>query len=356
MPLYKRPGSPYWQTRFRIAGRKVRCSTDTTERAAAEEFEEQLRRRYWRQIKLGEKHYTWDQAVERYTAENSHLRGWERSVRALKWLNRLLKGAPLAEIDSANIAKLREIRRRQVGPATVNRDFAELRTILNRAATDWKMLDAAPKVPMYRLQKVEPRWEPRERIHALLGQLPPHSRDMAILACATGMRRSEITKLKRAHVDLKRATAFVPATNAKANNSRVVPLNSDALVVLAKWIEHPKHHQVYVFSFRHRAPIKQICTKAWRDACAASGLPGFRFHDLRHTWASWHVQAETPLKHLQELGGWATMDMVMRYAHLAPDTWHSTRGGARSGPLPSGQGHEKWHTRRSPKNGARNSP
>jgi len=71
---------------------------------------------------------------------------------------------------------------------------------------------------------------------------------------------------------------------------------------------------------------------------------------------SWQVQAETPVKHLQELGGWATMDMVMRYAHLAPDTWHSTRGGARSGPLPSGQGHEKWHTRRSPKNGARNSP
>jgi integrase len=88
--------------------------------------------------------------------------------------------------------------------------------------------------------------------------------------------------------------------------------------VLAKWIGHPEHHLVYVFSFRGRAPIKQICTKAWRDARAASALPGFRFHDLRHTWASWQVQAETPLKHLQELGGWATMDMVMRYAHLAP--------------------------------------
>ena len=110
----------------------------------------------------------------------------------------------------------------------------------------------------------------------------------------------------------------MPATNAKANNSRVVPLNSDALVVLAKWIEHPKHHPDYVFSFRGRAPIKQLCTKAWRRACNASGLSGFRFHDLRHTWASWQVQAETPLKHLQKLGGPATMDMVMRYAHLAP--------------------------------------
>jgi hypothetical protein len=56
------------QTRFTIAGRKVGCSTDTTDRAAAEEFEEQLRRRYWRQIKLGEKHYTCDQAAGRSSA------------------------------------------------------------------------------------------------------------------------------------------------------------------------------------------------------------------------------------------------------------------------------------------------
>jgi integrase len=180
------------------------------------------------------------------------------------------------------------------------------------------MLDAAPKVPMYRLDKVEPRWEPRDRIHELLGKLPGHSRDMAIVACATGMRKSEVSGLKRAHVDLKRATAFVPASNAKANNSRVVPLNSDAIAVLTKWIEADKHHAEYVFSFRRRAPIKQISTKVWRRARTAAGLPGFRFHDLRHTWASWQVQAETPLKHLQELGGWATMEMVMRYAHLAP--------------------------------------
>jgi integrase len=94
-----------------------------------------------------------------------------------------------------------------------------------------------------------------------------------------------------------------------------VPLNGDALAVLERW--RGKHEQ-YVFVFRRRAPIKQVATRKWRTACKAVGLEGFRFHDLRHTWASWQVQAETPLSHLQELGGWASFSMVQRYAHLSP--------------------------------------
>jgi len=50
-----------------------------------------------------------------------------------------------------------------------------------------------------------------------------------------------------------------------------------------------------------------------------AGIDDFRWHDLRHTWASWHVQAGTPLHVLQELGGWETPAMVRRYAHLAPE-------------------------------------
>jgi len=66
-------------------------------------------------------------------------------------------------------------------------------------------------------------------------------------------------------------------------------------------------------------PVVQVNTKAWKNALKRSGIENFRWHDLRHTWASWHVQDGTPLNVLQELGGGESIEMVRRYAHLNAD-------------------------------------
>jgi integrase len=58
----------------------------------------------------------------------------------------------------------------------------------------------------------------------------------------------------------------------------------------------------------------------WRRECKAAGLEGVTFHSMRHAWASWQIQAKTPLRILQELGGWATIDMPLRYARLTGET------------------------------------
>ena len=67
------------------------------------------------------------------------------------------------------------------------------------------------------------------------------------------------------------------------------------------------------------APITQVNTKACTKALGRAGIENFRWHDLRHTFATWHRQAGTPTHELQRLGGWKTGSMVERYAHIAPE-------------------------------------
>lgn len=94
-----------------------------------------------------------------------------------------------------------------------------------------------------------------------------------------------------------------------------MPLNQDALMVLERrWGKH----DVYVFTYQD-APVARTSTKAWYAALKRAGISDFRWHDLRHTCASWHVQNGTRLQELQELGGWSSYEMVLRYAHLNAD-------------------------------------
>lgn len=74
----------------------------------------------------------------------------------------------------------------------------------------------------------------------------------------------------------------------------------------------------YVFTYLGNRVI-QTSTKAWYKALSRAGIEDFRWHDLRHTWASWMVQKGVPLHALQELGGWQSSDMVAKYAHLSSE-------------------------------------
>ena len=77
-------------------------------------------------------------------------------------------------------------------------------------------------------------------------------------------------------------------------------------------------HAQRVFTYRGQG-VGCCSTRAWYKALKRAGVSDFRWHDWRHTWASWHAQEGTPLSVLQELGGWSTPSMVQRYAHLATE-------------------------------------
>jgi integrase len=93
-------------------------------------------------------------------------------------------------------------------------------------------------------------------------------------------------------------------------------LNHDAVKVLEE--QQGKHRQ-YCFTFRGKPIRWELSNTAWQNAVRKAGLTDFRFHDLRHTWASWHRQAGTSVDELKELGGWKSRVMVDRYAKFATD-------------------------------------
>ena len=92
-------------------------------------------------------------------------------------------------------------------------------------------------------------------------------------------------------------------------------LNKQAIAILKAQIGK---NQIYVFTYQGK-PVTRCNNHAWQKALKRAGINDFRWHDLRHTWASWHVQNGTPLHELQQLGGWSNYETVLRYAHLSSE-------------------------------------
>jgi integrase len=261
--------------------------------------------------------YMWAHAAERWLIEMAHKRTIDGDRRKLDWINTVWRGLTLVEVDRHRIAELGERKRSEASAATANRYLALVRAITRRAAFDWEWIARPPKVTLYPEKKRRVRWLTPEQVSTLLEQLPPHQHDPVVFALATGLRHANVVGLKWPEVDLKRRTAWVFGDETKNGEDLHVSLNDVALSILKRRYRGRTGQQV--FTYRGR-PLARLSTRAWYNALKRAGIQNFRFHDLRHTWASWLVQEGVPLYALQEMGGWKTGSMVRRYAHLAPAT------------------------------------
>ena len=316
MSLRKR-NSVWWIDFYCPDGTRIRRSAETEDRRQARELHDKLKSEAWRLQKLGEKpKRVWQDAVVRYLKESAHKATLEDDKSILRWLDPFLAGTELIHINRALIDRITEAKlARGVSNATVNRHLAVVRTILRRCWLHWEWLDRAPAVRLLKEPTRRIRFLTQDQAAALLRELPPHLRDMAMFSLATGLRASNVTGLTWEQVDLTRKIAWVHPDQAKAKKAIAVPLNDAAMDVLTR---QKGEHFVRVFTFEGE-PVRQVSTKAWYKALKRAGIENFRWHDLRHTWASWHIQNGTPLHVLQELAGWETPSMVRRYAHLAAD-------------------------------------
>lgn len=310
MSLFKRPDSDVWWTRFTIAGHpRVRESTGETSRPAAQRVENQIKAEIWKSPPaLSGK--TWGGAVLKWVDKKPRS---DEELAAVLYLGRYLEDCMLADITPEMVDKA--LRKFCKHPGTYTRHRARVSAILKLSGVDIKLETRESG------KTKEREWLTHEQWAKLRPELPTHMQGMADFSLATGLRQANVLKLTWVKVDLGRKLVWVDAIHAKGGKAIAVPLSMAAINVLkSKQGEHPD----YVFTY-HGRPIGEIKT-AWISANLRAGTgrmvegkyQGFTWHGMRHTWATWHVQAGTPLDVLQKLGGWASYSMVLRYAHHAP--------------------------------------
>jgi integrase len=314
MSLRKR-GPVWWIDFIAPDGERIRRSAKTGNKAEAQELHDKLKSEIWRLQRLGYRpRRIWQDAAVRWLHEQSHKATHEDDKSKLRWLDRFLADRDLESINRAVIDTITEAKRAEgCANGTVNRTLALLRAILRRCAREWEWTERSPAIRLLKEPTRRIRFLTHEQAMRLLHELPPHLRAMAAFALSTGLRRANVTGLLWEQVDLDRRLAWVHPDQAKGRKAIGVPLNDTAIgIVRAQIRKHPQR----VFTYEGK-PVFQVSSMAWYKALKRAGIEDFRWHDLRHTWASWHVQNGTPLFALQEMAGWETEKRVRRYAHLA---------------------------------------
>jgi integrase len=258
--------------------------------------------------------WTWNDAAERWLRETSHKRTHNDDKAKLDWINGHWSGYQLASIDRDAIQRLAMLKAGEVTNSTVNRYLSLIRAVLRRAWREWEWLVRVPYVRLLPEPKRRIRWLTPGQAISLLENLTPLQRDVVLFALATGLRHANVVGLRWDQIDMRRSVAWLYADQVKNGEDLHVSLNQTAMDVLER---RKGTHSQFVFSWRGKQ-LKSSNTRVWKRALELAGIQNFRWHDLRHTWASWLVQDGVPLFALQEMGGWKSGSMVRRYAHLAP--------------------------------------
>jgi integrase len=315
--LYQRQDSRFWWIDTVLPdGQHVCCSTKTENRQEAAAYLAKLKHEAYQVAMFGAKEkHSWQEAVVRYLEVKANLRSIEDVRRICRHLHPYLGNLMLDQITGDAIWSITQGELKKGNkPATVNRYLATVRALLRMARDEWQWIDTFPKVRLLSGEVERDRWLTREEADKLISVCPPHLKALVQFALATGCRAREITGLEWERVDLDRHTAWLNQT--KNGTPRGVPLNRDAVAVL---VEQQGKHPDYCFTFRGKPIGWQVSSTAWLKALEAAGIKDFRFHDLRHTWASWHRQAGTSCDELKDLGGWKSRQMVDRYAKYATE-------------------------------------
>lgn len=316
MRIYKRTGSPkWWATWNDQKGQRVRKSTGTNDKQLAEAIAAK-----WQHESFMEQHFgiipdtPFRDALLRYATakKRENARGYEDTNRyQLQMLLDKFGDKMLSEIDAKLLRDFADTCRETQKDASLQRYLAVIKAILNKAKDEGDLL-ALPVFPKVKQPKGRTRWLTVEEEHRLLKASPERIRLLIAFALDTGGRRSELFRLDWRYLDLEQGrVTFVETKNGEDRSIRLTERAKQILVALG-----PKGSGA-VFTYQGKA-LKGIKT-SFDTARTKAGLEDFRFHDLRHTFASRLVQKGLPLYEVMHMTGHKSLTMVQRYSHLAPE-------------------------------------
>lgn len=317
-----------WWMSFMFHGQQVRRSTGTTKKQLAEAIYAKVKV----QIAEGqfferreEQERTFKEMMERYVTERATLKAIKSRLRdqaALGHLLPVLGEKVLAHITPKVMAQYKAQRRtEQAAPATINKELQLVRHAFNLAMREWEWCRENPmhRVSMEQVRNEVDRWLTAEEEERLMAASSPWLREIMVFALNTGMRQGEILKLQWQDVDFSRGTLIV--MQSKNGTRRTIPLNTKVYELLASKQASTGLSRGPVF----KTPLGNLLQVRFlvREFCEArnrAGIPDFRFHDMRHTFATRLVQRGVDLYKVQRLLGHKTNLMTQRYAHHSPES------------------------------------
>jgi len=322
--LYLR-GRIWWITFTGPDGKRHYQSTGTTSKTEAEKILYQTKAEINAHktpsilvFNRNKKHLFRELAGE-YEKWSEQQKGFMKKKNRIKHLRDRFGDYPLINFSTRLIEQFQMERIRKGNtPATVNRYISILKHMFTKAR-DWEMVNHET---YEKVRSVKPlpennsrlRFLTKEECAALIDACEPHLKPIVRLALNTGMRKSEILNLRWDQVDLQHG--FILLDKTKNGERREIPINSTVRHTLSKMIRRLDIPYVF-FNPRSGKPYKDI-RMAFHTALRRARIKDFRFHDLRHTFASHLVMAGVDIRTVQELLGHKTLDMTLRYAHLAP--------------------------------------
>ena len=258
---------------------------------------------------------TLDEAFGKYYEESGQYQSNPGNVLSrLKKIKTDLNVTYLSNITPAILNDYINRRRKEVKPATVNRDLAVISAILNRAIHFWGARTRDIRIGDFKLKepdRIIQVFKDWELIDKLIEIAPNHLKPIIYTAIYTGLRRGNILNLKWSDIDFENNIIRVKIKNNRKPGGKLhnTPLANDLKEILLKL---PKINE-YVFTYRGK-PIKDI-KHSWHTIFKRTGLPYQKFHNLRHTAVTWIIKKTGNPVIAQKVVGHADIKTTMLYTH-----------------------------------------